>query len=67
MLSVSGERMPAAVRLLILNRPGRMHEAFFSQAGKQMPTGTATLQDAGHPNVERLLAAGERNGMTFLV
>jgi quercetin dioxygenase-like cupin family protein len=56
-----------AARLLILNRPGRMHEAFFSQAGEQMPAGTATLPDAGHPNVERLLAAGERNGMTFMV
>jgi quercetin dioxygenase-like cupin family protein len=55
-------------RLLIINSPGRVHDAFFSEAGDPMPSGTRDLPPpAGAPDIPRLLDIGRRNGMEFLL
>ncbi len=55
-------------RLLIINSPGRVHDAFFSEAGDPMPSGTRELPPpAGAPDIPRLLEIGRRNGMEFLL
>jgi mannose-6-phosphate isomerase-like protein (cupin superfamily) len=53
-------------RMLIINSSGALHVNFFSQAGVPMPEGTRALPSFSHPpDIERLLAAGRANGMTF--
>lgn len=55
-------------RLLIVNAPGTLHVNFFSQAGDPMPPGTTELPSPlPPPDVARLLEAGQRNGMEFVV
>ena len=55
-------------RLLIVNAPGTLHVNFFSQAGDPMPPGTTKLPSPlPPPDVARLLEAGQRNGMEFVL
>ena len=55
-------------KLLIVNSPGRDHEAFFSEAGDPMPRGTRELPPpAGAPDIPRLLEIGRRHGLEFLL
>ncbi len=55
-------------RLLIVNSPGRAHEAFFSEAGDPLPPGTRELPPpAGAPDIPRLLEVGRRHGLEFLL
>lgn len=59
---------PEAGRLLIINSPGKAHEAFFTEAGEPMPPGTRDLPPpSGAPDIARLLEIGRRNGLEFLV
>ena len=54
--------------LLIVNAPGTLHVNFFSQAGDPMPPGTTELPSPlPPPDVARLLEAGQRNGMEFVI
>ncbi|NNE78654.1 MAG: cupin domain-containing protein [Silicimonas sp.] len=54
-------------RLLILNAPGEMHDAFFTGVGRPMPEGsTEPLPPEGPPDVEALLAFAASKGMTVL-
>ena len=55
-------------RMLIINSPGRAHEAFFSEAGDPVPSGTSEFPPAdGAPDIPRLLEIGRRNGVEFLL
>ena len=55
-------------KLLIINSPGRDHEAFFSEAGDPLPPGTRELPPpAGAPDIPRLLEIGRRHGLEFLL
>ena len=55
-------------KLLIVNSPGRDHEAFFSEAGDPLPSGTRELPPpAGAPDIPRLLEIGRRHGLEFLL
>ena len=58
----------ARARVLILNAPGLMHDAFFTGVGRPLPEGaTEPLAPEGPPDVEALVAAAERAGMTLLL
>jgi len=55
-------------KLLIVNSPGRDHEAFFSEAGDPLPPGTRELPPvSGAPDIPRLLEVGRRHGLEFLL
>jgi quercetin dioxygenase-like cupin family protein len=55
-------------RLLIINAPGRLHDAFFTEAGDPMPPGTRELPaPAGPPDIPRAVEIGQRHGMEFLL
>ncbi|MGK9231910.1 cupin domain-containing protein [Inquilinus limosus] len=55
-------------RLLIINAPGRVHDAFFSQAGEPMPPGTRELPPQnGAPDIPRVIEIGRLNGLEFLL
>ncbi|MBS7542569.1 cupin domain-containing protein [Ancylobacter oerskovii] len=56
-------------RLLVLNTPGRVHDGFFSEVGRPMPPGTATLPppDGEVPDIPRLVEIARRNGLELLV
>jgi mannose-6-phosphate isomerase-like protein (cupin superfamily) len=55
-------------RLLIINSPGRDHEAFFSEAGDPLPRGTRELPPpSGAPDIPRLLEIGRRHGLEFIL
>lgn len=58
----------APARMLIINSPGRTHDAFFSEAGDRVPDGTSEfpLQD-GPPDIPRILEIGRRTGVEFLL
>lgn len=56
----------APARLLILNAPGRMHEAFFTGVGRQLPETRTELPDPSEPDLARVLAAAEAVGMTII-
>lgn len=54
-------------RVLILNAPGHMHEAFFTGVGHVLPDGAMDpLPEAGPPDVGALVRAAEAQGMTIL-
>lgn len=58
----------ARSRVLILNAPGLMHDAFFTGVGQPLPEGaTEPLPPAGPPDVEALVALAASTGMTILV
>ncbi len=55
-------------RLLIINSPGRDHEAFFSEAGDALPPGTRELPPpSGAPDIPRLVEIGRQHGLEFLL
>jgi hypothetical protein len=56
-------------RMLIINMPGKVHDAFFSQAGDPMPPGTRELppQTGEPPDIQRLVDVGRRNGVELFV
>jgi hypothetical protein len=55
-------------RLLIINSPGRAHDAFFREAGEPMPRGTRDLPSpSGAPDIPRILEIGRKNGLEFLL
>lgn len=54
-------------RLLIINSPGRDHEAFFSEAGEPLPSGSEILPPRSAPDSPRLLEIGRRHGLEFLL
>ncbi|RVT82026.1 cupin domain-containing protein [Rhodobacteraceae bacterium CCMM004] len=59
-----GER-PA--RILILNAPGHMHEAFFTSVGTPVADDRTVPQPPdGPPDVAHVVAVAERSGMTIL-
>jgi mannose-6-phosphate isomerase-like protein (cupin superfamily) len=55
-------------RMLIINTPGRMHDAFFSQAGDKLPPDTRELPapTGEAPDIARILAVAEQTGMQFV-
>lgn len=56
-------------RMLIINLPGEVHEAFFSQAAEPMPPGTRELPPPSNapPDIQRVIDAGRRNGVEFML
>ncbi|WP_249139102.1 cupin domain-containing protein [Actibacterium sp. MT2.3-13A] len=54
-------------RVLILNAPGRMHDAFFTGIGTVLPEETAAPPaPAGPPDLVHVLQVAEAAGMTIL-
>lgn len=53
-------------RLLILNAPGRMHEAFFTGVGRPLSETRTDLPEPSEPDLARVLAVAEAAGMTVL-
>ena len=53
-------------RMLILNAPGRMHEAFFTGVGEILPDGQTTLPTPKEPDFAAVMAAANAAGMTIL-
>ena len=54
-------------RLLIVNAPGHMHDAFFTGVGTPLPDGaTEPLPPEGPPDVPALVAFAASHGMTIL-
>lgn len=54
-------------RLMIVNAPGHMHEAFFSGVGRPLPDETATPPaPSGPPDLAHVLSVAARTGMTIL-
>lgn len=56
----------APARLLILNAPGHMHEAFFTGVGKALPDDHASLPEPSEPDIAAVLAKAQETGMTIL-
>lgn len=57
-----------SARVLILNAPGLMHDAFFTGVGRPLPEGaTEPLPPEGPPDIAALVDAAARAGMTILV
>ncbi len=53
-------------RVLILNAPGHMHEAFFTGAGEALPEGQTDLPPARAPDLGKVMGAASASGMTIL-
>ncbi|MGM0583598.1 MAG: cupin domain-containing protein [Pseudomonadota bacterium] len=53
----------ASGMLMIVNTPGVIHDAFFSQAGEPLPEGTTEFPEAGPPDVARLSEIAARCGL----
>ena len=56
----------APARMLILNAPGHMHEAFFTGIGEALPDGTNTLPVPRHPDIPAVIAKATETGMTIV-
>lgn len=56
----------APARLLILNAPGHMHEAFFTGVGEALPDDQTVLPEPLEPNLAAVLAKAQETGMTIL-
>ncbi|WP_375690918.1 cupin domain-containing protein [Pseudooceanicola sp. LIPI14-2-Ac024] len=57
----------SAGRVLILNAPGRMHEAFFTAIGEPVPAETRVPRPMeGPPDVAAVVAAAEAAGMVLM-
>lgn len=52
-------------RVLILNAPGKMHEAFFTGIGEALPADQTTLPDPKEPDLPAVLAMAHRVGMSI--
>ncbi|TCL74617.1 cupin domain-containing protein [Rhizobium sp. BK251] len=59
----------APARMLIINVPGKVHDTFFSEAGRPMPPGTRELPppDGEAPDIPRLIEIGQRAGIEFVL
>ncbi len=58
---------PQPGRLVIINAPGHLREAFFSGIGRPLPEdSTAPEPPAGQPDFAHVLSVAERAGMTIL-
>ncbi|WP_238529724.1 cupin domain-containing protein [Pseudooceanicola batsensis] len=53
-------------RLLILNAPGEMHDAFFTGLGTPLPEGQTDLPDPVEPDVAAIVAKATETGMTIV-
>ena len=53
-------------RLLIINAPGHMHDAFFTGIGTPLPEDQTELPEPGEPDIPMVLAKAEEVGMTIL-
>lgn len=57
----------APARLLIINAPGKIHEAFFSRVGEPLPRGSWDFPEPkGAPDVPRLVAIAKATGVEIL-
>lgn len=55
-------------RLLIVNTPGRVHDAFFSEVGTPLPPGTREMPPpGGPPDIPRVIEIGRKTGIEFLL
>ena len=57
----------APARMLILNAPGRMHEAFFTDVGTALPDDFTGLPEPKAPDIPDVIAKAEAAGMTVVV
>jgi len=53
-------------RVLILNAPGHMHEAFFTAVGTALPDDQTELPDPSEPDIGAVLKAASDVGMTIV-
>ena len=53
-------------RLLVLNAPGHMHEAFFTGLGAVLPEGQRELPDPAAPDISAVLKVAGEVGMTIV-
>lgn len=54
-------------RLLCIDAPGRIQDAFFTEAGDAMPNGTTEVPPpGGPPDIPALMAEANRLGITIL-
>ncbi|MGY3439375.1 MULTISPECIES: cupin domain-containing protein [unclassified Marinovum] len=53
-------------RLLIINAPGHMHDAFFTGVGHPLPEGQTELPKAMAPNIPSVVSMAARVGMTLV-
>lgn len=54
-------------RVIIINSPGAMHDAFFSSAGEALPEGTTDIPAPnGAPDIPHVLSTAQAAGMTIL-
>ncbi len=53
-------------RLLIINAPGHMHEAFFTGVGQPLPEGQTELPEAKEPDIPSVVSMAARVGMTLV-
>jgi len=54
-------------RLLILNAPGKMHEAFFTGVGEALPEDQTELPVPSEPNIPAVIAKAQETGMTIML
>lgn len=53
-------------RVLILNAPGKQHDAFFTGIGAVLPEGTTDLPEPSAPDLPAVLAKAEETGITIV-
>ncbi len=53
-------------RMLILNAPGNMHDAFFTGLGEALPEGTTDLPQPREPDIAAVAAQAQAVGMTLV-
>lgn len=53
-------------RVLILNAPGQMHEAFFTGVGQALPDNQADLPTPTEPDIAAVVAKAQETGMTIM-
>lgn len=53
-------------RLLIINAPGHMHEAFFTGIGHPLPEGQTELPEAKEPDIPSVVSMAAQVGMTLV-
>ena len=56
----------APAKVLILNAPGQMHDAFFTGIGKELPEDQTTVPEPAAPDLPHVLKTAEAAGMTIL-
>jgi mannose-6-phosphate isomerase-like protein (cupin superfamily) len=56
-----------AARILVLNAPGQMHEAFFTGIGTPLPDDQTELPAPKAPDLPQVIAKAKASGMTVVV